>query len=240
MKTRYQLARNAYQATLNREVWRERKQARAFFAQLVRRGELVFDVGASRGRVAETLEEIGCRVIAIEPNPELATFMRRHYAFEVVAAAVGDAVAEATLHVGDWEGLSTLSDEWRRVAPPDHTWGAGTVTVPVTTLDALIDQFGKPSFVKIDVEGYEPQVLAGLSLPVRGIMFEYHFAGLHLAERALDELERIGEYVFSHTVGEERRLQIPWGKRVALAEALESVRAREPRAYGDIVCRLVN
>lgn len=236
MKTRYQLARNAYQLTVNRQVWRERKQARAFFAQLVRPGELAFDVGASRGHVAETLEEIGCRVVAIEPNPDLAADMQRHYAYQVVEAAVGDHVREAILHIGDWEEHSTLSDEWRRIAPPDHTWGR-TITVPVTTLDALIDEFGQPSFAKIDVEGYEPQVLAGLSYPIRAVMFEYHFAGLHLAERALDELERLGTYVFSHTVGEERRLQIAWCGRAALEQALDDLRGREPRAYGDIVGR---
>jgi FkbM family methyltransferase len=237
LKTRYQYARNAYQATLNRQVWRERKQARAFFAQLARPGELVFDVGASRGHVAETLEEIGCEVLAVEPNPELVEVMRRHYAFQVIEAAVGDQVGEATLHIGDWEGLSTLSDEWRRVAPQDRTW-LKTITVAVTTLDALIDEFGTPSFVKIDVEGYEPQVLAGLSRPLRNVMFEYQLAGFHLTEQALDELERMGDYLFSYTVGEERRLHIPWCKRVELVPALDSVRAREPHGYGDLVCRL--
>jgi hypothetical protein len=69
-------------------------------------------------------------------------------------------------------------------------------------------------------------------------MFEYHFAGLHLAERALDELERLATYDYSHTVGEERRLQIAWCGRAALEQALDDLRGREPRAYGDVVGRV--
>ena len=47
------------------------------------------------------------------------------------------------------------------------------VTVPATTLDALIARHGEPSFVKIDVEGMEHEVLAGLSRPLPALSFEF-------------------------------------------------------------------
>ncbi|HRF81237.1 MAG TPA: FkbM family methyltransferase, partial [Flavobacteriales bacterium] len=46
---------------------------------------------------------------------------------------------------GGWEG-----QVWDRA-----------IEVPVTTLDRLIDQYGRPAFVKIDVEGFEDEVLVG-------------------------------------------------------------------------------
>ena len=43
----------------------------------------------------------------------------------------------------------------------------------MTTLDALIENYGMPDFIKIDVEGYELEVLKGLTQPIRMISFEY-------------------------------------------------------------------
>ena len=53
--------------------------------------------------------------------------------------------------------------------------------VAVTTLDALIARFGVPAFIKIDVEGAEPDVLAGLSHAVPVLSFEYLPRALALA-----------------------------------------------------------
>ena len=45
--------------------------------------------------------------------------------------------------------------------------------IEITTLDKLIEQHGKPVFIKIDVEGYELEVLNGLSKQIKMICFEY-------------------------------------------------------------------
>jgi FkbM family methyltransferase len=41
-----------------------------------------------------------------------------------------------------------------------------SMTVPVTTLDKAIDEFGVPTFCKIHVEGFESDALKGLSKPI--------------------------------------------------------------------------
>ena len=43
----------------------------------------------------------------------------------------------------------------------------------MTTLDKLIEEYGNPVFIKIDVEGFEFEVLKGLSKPVKMLSFEY-------------------------------------------------------------------
>ena len=45
--------------------------------------------------------------------------------------------------------------------------------VPVTTLDALIERHGVPSFVKVDAEGFEEEVLQGLSRSIKALSFEF-------------------------------------------------------------------
>ena len=54
------------------------------------------------------------------------------------------------------------------------------------TLDTLITHFGKPDFIKIDVEGFEEKVFAGLSLQAPLISFEFTAAFPAPALRCMD------------------------------------------------------
>ena len=80
-------------------------------------------------------------------------------------------------------------------------WDAAE-TVEVTTLDRLIADHGLPRFVKIDVEGAEAEVLAGLSHAVAWIAFESLPASPQATEASLDRLAGLGRYRFNLVVGE--------------------------------------
>ena len=110
----YRPARNTYQRFFNRDYVGYRRAGRAFYGQFVGRGDLVFDLGANRGLMAEMFLELGARVIAVEPIPTLAMMIRRRYpsrALVVEQCAVGDEPGTATLRLGADDLHSSISDE---------------------------------------------------------------------------------------------------------------------------------
>jgi FkbM family methyltransferase len=233
--TLYRTARNLYQRLFNREYWQHRQAQKELYRPFVATDALAFDIGANRGEVSEAFLALGARVVAVEPNPTLAEQITRHSGgrIQVEAVAVGAEPGRAELSLGRDTGHSTLSQEWIERAPTGDRW-EGTISTEVTTLDALIERHGVPDFVKIDVEAYEADVLAGLSIPLPAVCFEYQGAYLEVAERCVALLGNGYEYAL--TKGEEPFLTTDW---VDAATVLESLRPIEREAYGDVFARRI-
>ncbi len=116
------------------------------------------------------------------------------------------------------------------------------VTVPVTTLDALIAQHGLPAFCKIDVEGFELAVLRGLSQPIPALSFEVVLAGgaeaLADAVACLDWLCELGAYRFNWSPGESHQLVgATWMDRAEMAAFLADlpISANSGDVYAQII-----
>ena len=128
--------------------------------------------------------------------------------------AVGASPGVALLHISRrTPTVSTLSTDWaRRIeAAPSFagvSWDRCT-TVEVTTLDFLIGRHGLPAFCKIDVEGFEAEVLHGLSRPLPCLSFEFHPATPEIGLLCVDRLADLGAYEYNWSVGETHR----WGLR---------------------------
>jgi FkbM family methyltransferase len=234
----YRPARHAYQRLRHPEEIRWRSDARSFFGQFIAPGALVFDVGANVGALTDVFLRLGARVVAVEPNPELAAAIERRYAMDrltVLPAAAGAQRGTASMRIGKYHGHSTLSDSWAAANPDRWT---ETIDVEVTTMDALAAAHGAPDFVKLDVEGYELQALLGMSRPAAALSLEYQCADLqptHACVRRLEELER---YVYNWTGPEGLHLLHPvWTDAETAMERLEQIAGSAPGSYGDLYAR---
>ena len=172
---------------------RERRCVR-LFRSLFSPGELVFDIGAHKGAYSERLLRLGARVVAVEPQPQCSQAIRQRFGNDsrvtVVPQAVGSVEGTVPMRFCHASQVSSCSPEWpQRFA--EQEWDA-PVDVPVTTLDALIEQFGTPAFCKIDAEGYEPEILRGLSKPIRAVSLEFTPPLIDKTVRCLDRLHELG------------------------------------------------
>jgi FkbM family methyltransferase len=196
--------------------WRPGRQRslRRLYAPFVAPGDVVFDVGAHLGDRTAAFSALGARVVALEPQPHLVPWLRRlvgsRPGVTIVEEAAGPAVGTARLAVSEGTPtVSTLAGAWRqRIRTENPTFDAirweTTVDVPVTTLDVLIERHGVPAFCKIDVEGFEAEVLAGLSHPVSALSVEFVAGGLDVAIACIQRLVTLAEYRFNVVLGEGR------------------------------------
>lgn len=172
----------------------------SFYSTLVRPGDLVFDVGANVGQKTEVFLACGARVVAVEPNPLCRPILDYEFGSKrdvtVVGKAVGASEGELDLNIVGIATTASVLDDWKYLGAGYEGGGeARKVTVPVTTLDQLIAEFGAPDFVKIDVEGFEPEVLRGLSRPVPLLSFEYgtEAGGLERLNACLERLASLAD-----------------------------------------------
>jgi len=214
------------------------------YGQFVQNGDLVFDVGAHVGDRVGAFRRLGARVVAVEPQPALAFTLSAIYGRDRLVAlerqAVGRTAGEITLRVNvDNPTVSTASQAFVDAANgaagwEGQVWGK-SVRVPMTTLDALIAAHGRPAFIKIDVEGFEAEALAGLTQPVKALSFEFTTIQRDIARACIERCAALGYARFNAALGESQELG-EWRPAAEIARWLEGL----PHAAnsGDIYARL--
>lgn len=216
------------------------------YAPFIRPGDLCFDIGAHLGDRLRAWSKLGARVVALEPHPGLMGWLRRWYGerenIVLLEQAVSSRAGTATLWISRLTpSISTISPEWRTAVQQNRRFTRSRweeqVTVPVTTLEALITHYGKPVFCKIDVEGAELDVLRGLAQPLASLSFEYIPAVIESAVGCIERLSQLGEYEYNWRVSEWPRLRSPvWVHASEMTAQLQ----RMPRQAnsGDVYARL--
>jgi FkbM family methyltransferase len=218
-----------------------------FYRGFIHPGDICFDVGANLGNRTQVFLELGARVIAIEPQESCRRILERRFNrkpnFLLIGAALGQNEGVAELSIANESTISSMSRKWIAAVTASGRFSSyqwpNTVTVPVTTLDAVIAQYGVPSFVKIDVEGFELEVLRGLRQPVGTLSFEFIPEMLVSVEECLRHLSSLGAIECNYSLCESMMLERPqWLNTADLMAALLSL--PDTSVFGDVYVRFMH
>ena len=233
---------------LAREYWKwssEDQKRLEFYRAFVGDNDLVFDVGANVGNRAKVFSKLGAEIVAIEPQTVCADYLeniyRKNRKFHLVRKALGARPGQAEMMIANAHTISSLSAEWIAAVREsgrfaEYDWNR-TQTVSIDTLDNLISRYGTPRFIKIDVEGFEHEVVSGLSTLVHALSLEFAPEYLINPLSCIEHLDKLGDYRYQLSLGESMEYHLPgWVDTKQIVSALEKV---SPETFGDLYARLV-
>jgi len=187
-----------------------KKNLKEFFSEIIKKHDLVFDIGANIGIFSEVFIKLNAKVVAVEPQPKLVGIMKRKFKnnkriniFEngvsskkgILIFYMNKKDLASSTFLKDWsEDERFLDGDWSR-----------NIKVKVITLSDLIKKFGIPKYIKIDVEGFEEKVLMGLNRSPAYISFEFtkQFQNFLPGKKCIKILQKINKnYLFNYTTSE--------------------------------------
>lgn len=221
------------------ELWARARRLRALYRQVVRTGDLVFDVGAHLGEHSRHFLSLGASVVAVEPLKEcwdtLAAMQNKYPRLYVYRRALGFGEGPAFLSTSSVPAHATMRPGHQAARFPGERFYMAN-KVHVGEAARLVDLHGLPDFVKIDVEGMEQDVIRGLR-DHRPRFVSFEFNGLGLAE-ARTCAALLSPAVFNVTLFENHRFEFrEWVQPHDLFQHLEA--RLSPYLCGDIFARLM-
>ncbi|HET6991916.1 MAG TPA: FkbM family methyltransferase, partial [Bacteroidia bacterium] len=211
-------------------------------------GMLVFDVGANLGNYTQLFLDKKTKVIAVEPQTYCNDFLHLRFGknknVTLLKCGLGSTEEEKELLVSSAHTLSSFNSDWVKGVNVTERFKASNVnwekkeTIPMKTLEGLIREYGVPDYLKIDVEGYETEVLKGLRQKIAMVSYEFTIPELSddaiLCARLLSE---IAPYEFLSILDESRS-----GNWISLENIIKEIlqlKNSNKLHGGDIFARLV-
>ncbi|TMI97237.1 MAG: FkbM family methyltransferase [Bacteroidetes bacterium] len=208
---------------------------------------LVFDIGANVGNRIDIFLEIGANVVAVEPQQHCVQILKEKFGNKIHIENIGLSNSEGILefHIADESTISSFSKEFITKTGSSrfkrNEWKE-TIQVPVSTCDKLIGKYGIPDFCKIDVEGFELEVLRGLNKKISALSFEYCVP--EMADNLYACLERLdvidSDASYNYSVGESFAMNLDqW---LSFPEFLLHVKEKKfhKSLFGDIYIQFSN
>ncbi|MEL6679508.1 MAG: FkbM family methyltransferase [Pseudomonadota bacterium] len=217
----------------------------ALYRPFLPSGGLAFDIGAHVGDRTRAFRALGARVVTLEPQDAAFNLLRllhgRDKGVTLLKSAAGADVGRAQMRINSANPtVSTLSDAFVSDTDGARGWEGQrwdrAEEVAVTTLDSLIAAHGAPDFIKVDVEGFEADVLAGLSVPAAHLSFEVVMAARVAGQAALDRCVALGYSAFRFSRGESHRFETEWLSAAEMGSYLRDL--PDEANSGDVYARV--
>ena len=166
---------------------------------LVNRNDIILDIGANIGAWALANESFVDRIISVEASPStyltLQDKCKDNEKITCVHTAIHNSpTGSVTFYECKTNTLSTTNKEW--ITNTTSRFGnygiQNEITVKTTTLDSLIQTYGMPELIKIDVEGGEYEALLTLTQKVPLLCFEWAAELMNVASMCIGYLEKLG------------------------------------------------
>lgn len=222
----------------------QKPKQKKLYSQFVKPGSLCFDVGANVGNRTALFLELGANVVMVEPQKECYQALEKRFPnLPLVKKGLGEKESTEKLYVSDVSLISSFSKSHVDMMQEDRFKGANwdkTIDIEMTTLDNLIKQYGVPDFCKIDVEGYEYDVLKGLSQPVKAMSLEYIVPeNKEVVLNCIKHLNKLGKIECNLSHGETMEFHLPTWKNGNEMEQYVQTQDFINTSYGDIYVRFV-
>jgi|SRR5688572_11161377 len=230
---------------------RKMKKMKAFYSQFVKQGYLCFDIGANMGSRVAIFILLKAKVIALEPQKKCVDELRKvfgKYDVTVIPKGVGSKSEVKEFFLADDPLVSSFNQEWIKGMKETHLkrkkWDKSE-KIEIVTLDMLMKEHGVPEFIKIDTEGFELEVIKGLSTPVTAMSFEYTLP--HQREQVINCVELLDKLykkkaVFNICRDESYAMKFDdWMEAEKLKTILKSeeFNKRNYGVYGDIYVKML-
>lgn len=164
---------------------------------------MFFDIGANIGNWSLANINNSIKIISIEAVPETFMKLKNNTCNNGNILCLNFAVCNSDkeyidFYKCDYDTLSTLNKDWLASENSRfYNYKYNTITCKTISIDKLIQEYGTPELIKIDVEGGEFECLSSLTQKVNNICFEWASETNDITFKCIDYLETLGYTEFS-------------------------------------------
>ncbi|MBI3887638.1 FkbM family methyltransferase [Candidatus Microgenomates bacterium] len=185
-----------------------------FYSQFIHKDSLVFDIGTNDGDYAESFLELGGRVIGVEPQPIYLEKLQKRFAgnkqITILPNGIGETKGIKDFYISSFNSPnSTFSTEFKKNSRYSYRTWDKVIKVHMITFQDLLKQYGTPDFCKIDVEGYEWEVLSTLKKPLPCISFEFLAEMNDKTFTIINHLDTLGKPRYNVCLGMQYTYALP-------------------------------